>query len=74
MNLIESKETYLNELIGINEQHKRALSLAIDCVIDNESEGQDVQTHSTTATVSIRSGFRIKLPYVYEEEILTRQP
>ena len=42
MNLIESKETYLNELIDINEQHKRALSLAIDCVIDNESEGQDV--------------------------------
>lgn len=42
MNLIELKETYLNELKDIHEQHKKALSLAIDCLIDNESEGQDV--------------------------------
>ena len=69
MNLIESKETYLNELIDINELHKRALSLAIDCVIDNESEGQDLPivltSYDDTCDSLIRNMRRYEQSYIY---------
>jgi hypothetical protein len=42
MNLLALKETFLAEVSNVDERYRVALSLAIDCLIDNKSEHQDI--------------------------------
>lgn len=42
MDLLELKESFLSENATIDERYRKALSLAIDCLIDNESEHKDI--------------------------------
>lgn len=42
MDLLELKESFLSENANIDERYRKALSLAIDCLIDNESEKEDI--------------------------------
>ena len=42
MNLLAFKETFLEEISDVDERHRIALSLAIDCLIDNDSENEDI--------------------------------
>ena len=42
MNLLALKETFLEEVSDVDERYKVALSLAIDCLIDNDSENEDI--------------------------------
>lgn len=42
MNLLALKKTFLEEVSDVDERYKVALSLAIDCLIDNDSENEDI--------------------------------